>query len=215
MNFLAHCVLGALASESRNEGLIAGGILGDLCKGAIPAHWPPEIRAGIRLHRRVDAVSNQHPGIRRSCARFPADLRRLAPVLVDIHADLALAGFWNTHVAQPQPDFIQRCNGVIGNWREWGLELPASAERFLDFIVERDLLTAYGTWDGVGLCMESVARRLRKPDLPGPALAICQALSEALCADFNSYFPDLQTEARRFIGAQFKCSPLDDEIREQ
>ncbi len=215
MNFLAHCVLGALASESRNEGLIVGGILGDLWKGAIPAHWNAEIRAGIRLHRRVDAASNQHPGIRRSCDRFPAELRRLAPVLVDIHGDLALAGFWSNHVAQPQLEFIQRCNGVIGNWREWDLELPSAAERFLDVIIERDLLTAYGTWDGVGLCVEGVARRLCKPDLPGPALATCQALSEALCTDFNSYFPDLQTEARRFIEAEFKPSTLDDEIRKQ
>ena len=215
MNFLAHCVLGALATESRNEGLITGGILGDLWKGEIPEYWHPEIRAGIRLHRRIDAVSNQHPGIRRSCERFPAHLRRLAPVLVDIHADLALTGFWNSHVAQPQLDFIQRCNVVIGNWRQWGLELSPSAEHFLDFIIERDLLTAYGTWDGVGLCIEGVARRLCKPDLPGPALATCQALSEALCADFNSYFPDLQTEARRFIDEQFKRSSLDDEVREQ
>jgi acyl carrier protein phosphodiesterase len=215
VNFLAHCVLGALASESRNEGLIAGGILGDLWKGVIPAHWPPEIRAGVRLHRRVDAVSNQHPGIRRSCERFPADLRRLAPVFVDIHADLALTGFWNTHVAEPQTDFIQRCNGVISNWREWGLELSPAAAHFLDFIIERDLLTAYGTWEGVGLCMEGVARRLRKPELPRLALSTCQDLSVSLCNDFNSYFPDLQSEARRFISAEFKRSPLHDEVREQ
>lgn len=215
MNFLAHCVLGALASESRNEGLITGGILGDLWKGTIPLHWPPEIQAGVRLHRRIDAASNQHPGIRRSCQRFPAELRRLAPVFVDIHADLALSGFWTDHVAQPKHSFIEECNSMIGNWRAWNLELPVSAERFLDFIIERDLLTAYGTWDGVSLCMEGVARRLRKPELPETAVAACQVLSNALCADFNSYFPDLQMEARRFIDSELNNSALYDEIRKQ
>lgn len=215
MNFLAHCVLGALARDSRTEGLIAGGILGDLWKGAIPVHWPAEIQAGVRLHRRVDAASNQHPGIRRSCERFPAEMRRLAPVFVDIHADLALSGFWAVHVAEPQPSFIQQCNGVIGNWRAWDLGLPASSERFLDYIIDQDLLTAYGTWAGVGLCMESVARRLRRPELPEPAVATCRALSDALCDDFNTYFPDLQNEARRFIDSELKHSALHDEVSKQ
>ncbi len=215
MNFLAHCVLGALASDPRNEGLVTGGILGDLWKGTIPLHWPPEIRAGVRLHRRIDAESNQHPGVRRSCERFPAELRRLAPVLVDIHADLALSGFWADHVGQPKGSFIQECNSLIGNWRVWQLDLPPAAERFLDVIIERDLLTAYGTWDGVDLCMKGVARRLRKPDLPGPAVAACQVLSRELCADFNSYFPDLQLEARRFVAAELPDSALYDKIREQ
>jgi len=83
---------------------------------------------------------------------------------------------------------------MIGNWRAWNLELPVSAERFLDFIIERDLLTAYGTWDGV---------------------TACQVLSNALCADFNSYFPDLQMEARRFIDSELNNSALYDEIRKQ
>ena len=94
MNFLAHCLIGEIAAEKREPGLIVGGFLGDFIKGPVPDELPSSLATGVRLHRRIDAYSNQHPIIRVSCRRFPQDLRRLAPIFVDIIADHILARHW-------------------------------------------------------------------------------------------------------------------------
>ena len=210
MNFLAHCVLGVLADDTGADGLIAGAIVGDLWKGAVPGRWPATIQSGVRLHRRIDAISNRHPAIRVSCDRFPAALRRLAPILVDIHADLSLAHRWADHVPVQRDPFTRRCNTVIGDWRTWELDLAEPAERFLDYMVSNDLLNAYAGWEGVEVCIRGMARRLRRPDLVDAAVDACRSLSGLLTDDFDAYFPDLLSEAR-----QFMASELNDKIREQ
>ena len=92
VNFLAHCLLG-----HPHEALMAGGFIGDFVKGPVPETLPPELQAGVRLHRRVDAVSNRLPGIRTSVGRLDPELRRVGPVLLDILGDHCLATRWDRH----------------------------------------------------------------------------------------------------------------------
>ena len=47
-------------------------------KGPIDKSLPLDLQTGIRLHRRIDAFSNQHQAIRDRCATFPLELRRYA-----------------------------------------------------------------------------------------------------------------------------------------
>ena len=75
MNFLAHCAL-----AGADEDLIVGSFLGDFVKGPISTDLPTGVQRGVRLHRRIDAYSNMQADIRVSVERFPAELRRIAPV---------------------------------------------------------------------------------------------------------------------------------------
>ena len=76
MNFLAHCALADDASnswptgEDMRQGLLAGAILADFGKGPVPKSMPNALQTGIRLHRRIDAFSNQQATIREVCATF-------------------------------------------------------------------------------------------------------------------------------------------------
>ena len=106
MNFLAHCALAADASETWSvdshcrNGLLAGAIIADFCKGRVNTQWPRPLQ-GIRLHRRIDAVSNQHAAIRNSCQLYPKELRRYAPIFVDILADYHLSHRWQDYYESP------------------------------------------------------------------------------------------------------------------
>ena len=51
-------------------------MLGDFVKGRVSESLPPELRAGIRLHRRIDAFSNRLADTKPSIARLGAELRR-------------------------------------------------------------------------------------------------------------------------------------------
>ena len=198
MNFLAHCLLAAGASDDpeRQDGLIAGGLLGDFVKGPVPAHWPETARLGVRLHRRIDAYSNQHAGIRQSCDRFPAELRRFAPIFVDVIADHLLSLDWKRHHHAPVAEFSQRCYALVEAHRHL---LEGEHDQYLDWMQENDLLAGYAEPEVMLRGLRSITRRLRRSHLDDAVeAAVIGALPE-LSEDFERYFPDLVLHAREFV----------------
>ena len=51
MNSLAHFHLAGQDPE-----LLAGSLLGEFLRGAVPEDWSPGVRLGVRLHRQVDLL---------------------------------------------------------------------------------------------------------------------------------------------------------------
>ncbi|MDP6377965.1 MAG: ACP phosphodiesterase [Pseudomonadales bacterium] len=198
MNFLAHCLIAANASElpEQQAGLIAGGLLGDFIKGPIPQHWPLPAQFGIRLHRRIDAYSNQHKGVRRSSSRFPPQLRRFAPVFVDVIADHLLTLDWARQYPQPIDKFSQHCYRLADDHRHL---LAAEHARYLDWLVQNDLLGGYGNPEIVERGLKSITRRLKRSELDPDLFETLPNLMPQLAEDFASYFPDLITHAREFV----------------
>ena len=191
MNFLAHCLIADRANpgdEAMGAGLIAGAILGDFVKGPVPDRWPAPLQAGIRLHRRIDAYSNGAAGIRRSCNRFPADLRRLAPVFVDIVADHCLAIDWHACHAEPLEAFSRRCYATL---EPHAHRLDAPGRRYLDWMVEDDLLARYRDADAMERGLLSITRRLGRENLNGVLLEFVAGCLSDLQKDFRGYFPEL------------------------
>ena len=196
VNFLAHSLIAARANpdaELLTDGLIAGGILGDLVKGTVPENWPVALQLGVRLHRRIDAHSNGAAGVRASCNRFPTDLRRLAPVFVDIVADHCLALAWRDCHDEPLQEFSQRCYATAAPHAH---RLDARGQRYLHWIIEEDLLAGYRSVEVMQGGLLSVTRRLGREHL-NPALLtfVADALPE-LNADFLGYFPELLAHGR-------------------
>jgi len=197
VNFLAHCLIGQSCERAvaRDLGgaLIAGGFLGDFVKGRVPETMPTTLALGVRLHRRVDAFSNDHPGIRTSVRRFPPELRRLAPVLVDIMADHFLCQRWSDYHETSVTRFSHQVYAVTDQARNW---LPVSGQRFLALARERDLLARYGEWQVTRRALGSIFRRLNQTHLEQHLEAVTADLLPDLQADFDGYFPDMVAHAR-------------------
>ena len=70
MNFLAHTLLAGDAASDR-----IGGLLGDFVKGLLPAGLPPDLAAGVALHRAIDSFADRHTAFIASRARI-SPLRR-------------------------------------------------------------------------------------------------------------------------------------------
>jgi acyl carrier protein phosphodiesterase len=202
MNFLAHCALADLAHDDAHPELIAGGVLADFRRGAVPAQWPEQLQLGVRLHRRIDAVSNQHAAVRASCARFPEPLRRLAPIFVDIHADRSLSRTWHHYHGEALEAFTSRCYDAIDVAISQVPDLPPAAHRFVGYMKAQDLLGNYDQWPHVERGVYSVCRRLRRVDLAEQAMAALGDLDAALAQDFAELFPDLIDAAQDFIAAR-------------
>lgn len=196
MNFLAHCLIGARAAESARPELIVGGFFGDFIKGPLPAELPSELALGVRLHRRIDAYSNEHPGIRTSCARFPQPLRRMAPIFVDIIADHCLARQWAEFSAEPISAFTQRTYVQISGHLHW---LSAGGQRFFHYMSREDLLASYQHPEVMHRGLRSITRRLDREHLNPALRRTAVEQMQQLEADFLGYFPDLLTHAREWL----------------
>lgn len=201
MNFLAHCLLAdGSAGRAENDdepsssrawraGFLAGGILGDFVKGPIPDSLPVELRAGIRLHRRVDSHSNRLPEMKASVRRFAPALRRVAPVLLDIVADHCLARSWPRYANVPLDAFIDRVHAAIA---EFDPMVPARGRPFIQRMVDSNLLERYADPAVVRRAMEHVLERLRMPHLGGALHGVLSDDIGRLAEDFDIYFPVLQ-----------------------
>lgn len=204
MNFLAHCLIPELALDGAHPDLIAGGFLGDFVKGGVAVDLPPELAAGIRLHRRLDAFSNQLPAIRTSCERFPAELRRFAPIFVDVIADHLLARAWDRFHHESLPGFSARAYAAIGRHVE---RLPDRGRRFFEHACRHDLFTRYRETDTLHGSLVSIARRLDRAWLAVPAIDAIDAALPALTEDFERYFPELVAHAAEWLAARGYDAP--------
>jgi acyl carrier protein phosphodiesterase len=201
MNFLAHCALANDASqcwpdgEPWLEGLLAGAVLADFSKGHIPQALPAELQAGIRLHRRIDAYSNQHPAIRDACANFPKELRRLAPIFIDILTDHYLSLAWHDYYPAPRTAFTTRCYEACEHYssRSEYADLEP-LRRFINYMRDSDLLASYHQWTHVERGLHSVLRRLGKEALLPEVVAACRAQHDSGQSAFRIYFPDLRQQ---------------------
>jgi acyl carrier protein phosphodiesterase len=74
-----------------------GNFLGDFVKGSQLDYLPADIELGIRLHRSVDVFTDTHPLIVSLKDKFPAELRRMAGVVIDIYFDYLLMQNWDAY----------------------------------------------------------------------------------------------------------------------
>ena len=196
MNFLAHCLL-----AQPGDGFIAGGILGDFVKGPISGSLPSELRAGIRLHRRIDSYSNRLPEMKVSVARFDPALRRVAPVLLDIVADHCLSLTWTRFADEDLGVFTARVYAAVEKHRD---HVPERGRGFVARMMEADLLGRYDDPAVIERAMVHVLQRLRVSHLHDRLDRVLGADLPSFIEDFRAYFPLL----RAFADTERTIPPL-------
>lgn len=185
MNHLAHCWL-----ARGNNGHIAGGFLGDYYKGPIQQDLPAELQQGIRLHRYIDSLTNQMPEFRSTYGRFGIELRRVAPILLDLVADHLLARHWDNHGKGKLSDFTTHCYRIIGEYK-----IPDAGKRVFHHVVSRDLWCEYASFDVILSVMCRILTRLRLEDRAIHLAELEFKLSD-FYDDFCQYFPLLEEQVQ-------------------
>ena len=200
MNFLAHCLIAQKAGHAslaaETELLIAGGLLADFIKGPVPQDWPYGLQQGVRLHRCIDAFSNEASAIRKSVVRFPPALRRLAPIFVDVIADHCLALDWAAHHGQPLPVFSAHCYALTRPQAHW---LDRPGQRRLDWVISHDLLSGYRSREVMERGLLSITRRLARQHLDAGLLNFVTSELPSLKEDFQGYMPLLIAYGRQWV----------------
>lgn len=187
---MLHCWLGR-----SDPGLLAGGFLGDFIKGPIDPDLPRDLQRGIRLHRYIDAKSNQLAELRASYHRFGHELRRPAPILLDIVADHVLARKWDDYGEGDLTDFTRQCYATIASYGP----VPDTARRIFEHMLTTDLFASYSRLDTVIPICHRILRRLKFSQTEMELELLLHGQRTGFEVDFAHYYPVLRGLTAQWI----------------
>ncbi|MDG3085594.1 ACP phosphodiesterase [Vibrio hannami] len=179
MNFLAH-----LHIAYRCNSDLAGNLLGDFVKGDPYASYTTKVANGIKLHRFVDSFTDKHEVMKQGKSYFPEELRRFAPIALDLFWDHCLASRW----AQYHPNNLDHfCDYAA---RKIGLIDYHVPERFSVVnkrVWEGRWLQSYVDFDN----LEHALYRMSTRSSRMAALAYCFESIDKNYQELSSLFPTL------------------------
>jgi acyl carrier protein phosphodiesterase len=184
MNFLAHFQL-----AWPDEGLVLGALEGDYYKGPLGSELPSDLARGVRLHRAIDAYTDNHAAVAELRRAFPAGLRRYAGILIDLGFDHYLTQHWHSFSTANLPEFNR---GVLRTLTGRSDNLSAGSRQMLARLEEFDILNCYHEWQAVTGSAERIGQRFRRGN---PLVAIEQEvepLREGIEDAFLEFYPQLQ-----------------------
>lgn len=198
MNFLAHFHL-----AWPDAGLVAGGLEGDYYKGPLRDDLSPGLAAGVRLHREIDAYTDQHPRIAELRTRLPAGLRRFAGIVIDLSFDHYLSIHWARF---SKLDLVHFNAGVHAALASQRTALSPGSQRMLARLEEYDILNLYHDWRTVTATAQRIGERLRGENPFADIAQDMEGAREHVERAFLDFYPQLQTFSQQRI-RQLHCQP--------
>jgi acyl carrier protein phosphodiesterase len=174
--------------------LEAGAFLGDYVKGRLHGEFHHEIEDGIRLHRKIDAFTDQHSAVRKCCDRFDPEVRRYAPIMLDIFFDHLLAKNWQRFHKEPLEDFSERVFANLDACRDL---LPEKVAETADRMRKHDVLNSYADETFMLPVLSSLSRRLKRRNPVADGFHQFQRNEVKIREDFESFFPEVMDFATR------------------
>ncbi|WP_436858858.1 ACP phosphodiesterase [Citrobacter tructae] len=190
MNFLAHLHLAHLADSS-----LSGNLLADFVRGNPETHYPPDVVAGILMHRRIDVLTDNLPEVREAREWFRSETRRVAPITLDVMWDHFLSRHW-AHIS---PDFpLQAFVGYAH--AQVSTILPDSPPRFVnlnDYLWSEKWLERYRDMDFIQNVLNGMASRRPRLDALRDSWYDLDNHYDALEEQFWQFYPRMMDQARQ------------------
>jgi acyl carrier protein phosphodiesterase len=186
MNFLAHLYL-----AHGDDDLMLGALLGDFVRGR-RAMWsyPYAVREGIRLHRRIDKVTDSSLQVKSLIKKFPKKFRRYAGIITDLAFDYELANDWTNHSDITLEQFDLDVREVLGRHTEL---LPEKLTDFMTYADRRGLFATYRFEDEMLWSLAGIGTRLKRDNPLHLVKEIWPDLKQDIHEGFVSVFPVIQS----------------------
>ena len=190
MNFLAHIFL-----SDNQPHLIVGNFLADYLNNKEVAALPRPIQEGIRMHRKIDAYTDQHPMVKKGVERMRPMHRKFAPVVLDICFDYILVNNWSSYSVENIRQFTKKVYEILA---EHSSLMPQKLQERLPHMIADDWLIKYGTESGLRFTFERMKHRTRYPEFFTGAADNFLKDYELYEKEFNEFFPDLISELKNW-----------------
>ena len=191
MNFLAHIYL-----SRHNDLLKIGNFIGDFVKGRAIENYSSEVQKGIRIHRKIDEYTDNHPIVLKSKKRLRPKYRHYAPVIVDVYYDHFLASLWSNY---SEHDLKQYCQNFYDLTEEYHDIIPPKAQYMLGYMKRDNWLYHYHLTEGINRALSGMARRTTFESKMEHATKNLVENYEDYRDEFHRFFPHLQQHCLEFI----------------
>ncbi len=151
--------------------------------------YPPRVLQGIRDHRHIDALTDQHAFGRAARQLLPEGDRRYGGIVLDLYCDHLLHLGWDEVMRADKQARLEAWMRLLARPPAF---FPKSARQFASVITRYDLLRAYADLNEIADALTRIGRRLRKPRDLAALLAPLVERQADLLAGFPAYFRDLR-----------------------
>lgn len=191
MNFLAHIFLSQNIPE-----LKIGNFIGDFVKGKEIDKYPAGIQAGIKLHRKIDNYTDQHPVVLKSKIRLRPGFHHYSPVIVDVFYDHFLAKNWENFHSTPLLDYTLDFYKLTDQYDKW---IPEKTKNMLIYMRQDNWLYNYQYIEGIDRALSGMSRRTQfKSNMELASLEL-EKHYDLFYTEFSLFFPDLQNLSKNYI----------------
>lgn len=189
MNYLAHLHLAFRAKSS-----LLGNMMADYVKGTPSSDYSQAVIEGIRMHRRIDVLTDTHPLVKQARLLFPAEYRRVAPITLDVFWDHFLSLNW----PQFEPnmsltEFVTKTRNIIEPdlW-----QTPEKFQELNEYLWSQSWLIRYADKTYIAQTLKGMARRRpRLSALAGSYIAL-ETHYDELSEIFWQFYPQLLERAQ-------------------
>ncbi|WP_205500889.1 acyl carrier protein phosphodiesterase [Rufibacter psychrotolerans] len=191
MNYLAHLFL-----SGDDEDLRLGNFIADSVRGAQILQFPLQVQQGIKLHRLIDAFTDQHPVVAETKQRLRPKFRKYAGVVADVFYDHFLASHFPTYSPQPLAEFAHTAYTQVQARPEL---LPEKVRHFLPHMIRHNWLVSYAQVEGITRALQGLSSRATFAsgmETAGEELLENYTFYQQ---EFHRFFPQLQAYAAQQI----------------
>lgn len=166
MNYLGHAYL-----SFGDPQILLGNLIGDHVKGQLAIQKYPEgIQKGIRLHRKIDQFTDEHPGTQRAKILFREKYGLYSGAIMDSLFDHFLANDPKHFPSEAKLfDFSQDTYSKLEQNREF---FPEKFAMYFPFMKEHNWLYNYRSMKGMERSLQGLARRAKYMPPPDEAYKI-------------------------------------------
>jgi len=151
MNFLAHAYL-----SFDNDEVLVGNMISDFVKGKTQYDFPENIQKGIRLHRMIDAFTDEHPVTKEAKAFFKPAVGLYAGAFMDVVYDHFLANDSGIFSEVSLQLFAAKTYQTLSVHKT---VLPVKFTRVLPYMIEHNWLFNYRTPLGIQQSFGGIVHR--------------------------------------------------------
>jgi acyl carrier protein phosphodiesterase len=190
MNHLAHLFLAPPTPLS-----LIGNLSGDFVKGVLGERFPPELRAGIEQHRRIDAFTDSHPAVAAFRGVLTPEHGHYARVIADMFFDHFLACRFDDYGGEPLEAFLARTFALMDPHVEL---MPGRLRTLYPLIRDEEWLQSYRDIEAMHDALRNISFRFSRRPRPRLETATRHLVDSRgeLESHFAAFFPEVVTFAR-------------------
>lgn len=183
MNFLAHIYL-----SGNNDEIRLGNFIGDYVKGKEYNNYPPLVKKGILLHRKIDFFTDSHVIVKQHKSLFYNKYHKYAGIITDIVYDHFLSSNWDMYSEIAYDVYVEDIYKFINNNLA---NLPPELRKFIPNLMRNSWLDSYRTVEGIEGILKGMSKGTSLPAEYEFAIFILQKNYDSIKCDFFEYFSQL------------------------